>query len=56
MLTAEEVAVALGISRALVWKLHSIGKLPSPVRFGRAVRWHRATLDRWIAAGAPPRE
>ncbi len=56
MLSADELAAALGISRAMVWKLHSSGRLPSPVRFGRVVRWHRETLNRWLAEGAPPRE
>lgn len=55
-LTADEVAGVLGISRALVWKLHASGRLPRPVRFGRAVRWERRSLETWLAAGAPPRE
>ncbi len=55
-LTADEVAGVLGISRALVWKLHSSGRLPRPVRFGRAVRWDRRSLEAWLAAGAPPRD
>lgn len=56
MLSASEVAELLGICRAHVWKLHSCGKLPSPLRFGRVVRWHRETLCRWLAAGAPSRD
>lgn len=55
-LSAEEVADVLGISRAHVWKLHSIGKLPRPIRLGRVVRWDRKTLEAWLAAGAPPRD
>lgn len=55
-LSAEEVADALGISRAHVWKLHSIGKLPRPVRLGRVVRWDRKILEAWLAAGAPSRD
>jgi len=54
--TADEVAELLGVSRAHVWRLHSSGRLPSPVRFGRAVRWDRQMLALWLAAGAPPRE
>jgi len=55
-LSAEEVAEALGISRAHVFRLASSGRLPSSFRLGRAVRWDRATLEAWLAAGAPPRE
>lgn len=53
-LSAEEVAELLGISRAHVWKLLSSGRLPEPVRLGRAVRWSRTTLEAWMEAGAPP--
>jgi len=55
-LSAEEVAEALGISRAHVFRLASSGRLPSSFRLGRAVRWDKATLEAWLAAGAPPRE
>lgn len=29
------------------------GVIPRPVRIGSSVRWVRATIDQWIAAGAP---
>lgn len=53
-LTATELATRLGISRAHVWKLLSLGRLPAPVRLGRAVRWDKRVVDAWLAAGAPP--
>ena len=52
-LTATELATRLGISRAHVWKLLSLGRLPAPVRLGRAVRWDKRVIDAWLAAGAP---
>jgi len=55
-LSADEVAEALGISRAHVWKLTSTGRLPKPVHLGRAVRWPRKDLEAWLAAGAPSRD
>ncbi len=55
-LTAEQVGVALGVSRATVWRMHASGRLPAPVRFGRAVRWEQYTIEEWLAAGAPSRE
>jgi excisionase family DNA binding protein len=55
-ISADEMAELLGISRAHVWRLHSQGRIPRPVRLGRAVRWDRVTIERWLAAGAPPRE
>lgn len=55
-LSAEEVADVLGISRSHVFRLASSGRLPRSLRLGRAVRWDLATLEAWLAAGAPPRE
>lgn len=55
-LTAGEVAELFGISRAHVWKLHSSGRMPTPIRLGRAVRWDRKSLEAWLAAGAPTRD
>ncbi|MBI3834114.1 MAG: helix-turn-helix domain-containing protein [Planctomycetes bacterium] len=55
-LSADEVAAMLGISRAHVWKLASTGRLPRPIRLGRAVRWDRKNLEAWLAAGAPSRD
>ena len=56
VLTPEELAVSLGISRAHLFRLHSRGLLPRPVRFGRSLRWDRGTVTEWLAAGAPPRD
>lgn len=56
VLTAEELADLLGISRAHLFRLHSRGLVPRPLRLGRSLRWDRATIVRWLAAGAPPRE
>ncbi|MFN0135695.1 MAG: helix-turn-helix transcriptional regulator [Phycisphaerae bacterium] len=53
-LSATALANRLGISRAHVWKLLSLGRLPAPVRLGRAVRWDKRIVDAWLAAGAPP--
>ena len=55
LITAEEAAWLLGISRAHFYKLLSSGRLPAPVNLGRSVRWARAELEAWIATGAPPR-
>ncbi len=54
-LPAAEVAKLLGISQRHLWALNSSGRLPRPVRFGRAVRWPVEELRAWLAAGAPER-
>ncbi len=56
-LTPKDTAALLGISRAQLWKLHSAGKLPLPVRLGaKAPRWVADELRDWLAAGAPDRQ
>ena len=55
-LTANDVARLLGISRAHVFRLQNSGRLPKPIRLGRAVRWPRANLEAWLEAGAPTRD
>ena len=56
LLTIKQVARLLGVCRATACRLNSDGRLPRPIRFGRAVRWDFSVLKDWIAAGAPPRE
>lgn len=50
-----ELADFLGVSRATVWRLHSAGKIPMPIRLNRAVRWDRWTIEEWLSVGAPSR-
>lgn len=55
-LSAQAVAKLLGVSTRHIWALHSSGRLPKPFKLGRATRWDRRELERWMAAGAPPRD
>jgi len=43
-LRVREVAAMLGLSRSKTAEMVTTGQLPGTVRFGRAVRVHRATL------------
>jgi len=51
LLTAKQTAVLLGVSIRHLYKLHSGGRLPRPLRLGRAVRWRRDEIIAWIEAG-----
>jgi excisionase family DNA binding protein len=55
VLSAGDLARELGISTRTIRRLDLEGKLPAPVRIGRAVRWPRQIIVEWIAAGAPSR-
>lgn len=53
---AAAVAKLLNISERHLWALHSTGRIPRPIRLGRAVRWSVVELHEWLAAGAPSRD
>jgi len=55
LLTASDVAGLLAVSLRTVRRLDMTGRLPAPLLIGRAVRWRRAEITSWLAAGAPPR-
>jgi len=53
MMTADELAETLCISKRQVWRLKAKGDLPKPVNIGTSVRWRRSDVLEWIAAGCP---
>jgi predicted DNA-binding transcriptional regulator AlpA len=52
---AADVGKLLSVSERHVWGMNSRGRLPRPIRLGRAVRWRVAELQAWLAAGCPER-
>ncbi len=56
LVSPEQLAKLLGVSRAHIFRMSSSGRLPRCIRFGRTVRWSVATINAWLAAGAPPRD
>ena len=58
LLSAADLAREMGVSVRTIRRLDIEGRLPAPVRIGRAVRWIRngpTGIVAWIAAGAPSR-
>src|SRR5690606_16763111 len=53
LITADELANLLGLSTRTVWRMHSAGRLPAPIKLGRAVRWRHKEIHAWIEAGCP---
>jgi excisionase family DNA binding protein len=49
----DAVAAMLNCSPRTVWRLADGGRMPTPVRIGRLVRWSRKALAAWIDAGCP---
>jgi len=56
LLSAEAVGKMLSLSRRQIFRLNSSGKIPAPIRIGRAVRWAESTIAQWLKAGAPDRK
>ncbi|MBM4087241.1 MAG: helix-turn-helix domain-containing protein, partial [Planctomycetes bacterium] len=55
LVSAKELAAMLGCSEAHLWRLHSSGRLPAPVKLGRLTRWPLVEIEDWIAHKCPPR-
>jgi len=56
LLDAEALARELNLSLRTIRRLDLTGAIPRSVRVGRAVRWRRAEVVAWCAAGCPPRD
>jgi excisionase family DNA binding protein len=56
LLTDRDVAARLNVSRSFVHKLNASGRLPQPVKLGRARRWRLEDLKLWEALGCPSRD
>ena len=53
VLTRQDLSLKLKMSLRKIDSLVSSGKLPQPMRFGRAVRWLASEIDAFLKAGSP---
>jgi excisionase family DNA binding protein len=53
LIDVKAVAALLDCSERHVWRLADRGAMPAAVRLGALVRWDRAAILAWIAAGCP---
>ena len=49
----DDVATLRKASSRHVRRLADAGAMPRPLHIGRLVRWRRADVDQWLAAGCP---
>jgi excisionase family DNA binding protein len=56
LVTADELARMLSVSRRHIERLSCSGRLPPVIKLGRLTRWHRATVMQWLASGCPPED
>ena len=45
----------LKVGRSTLWRFHSAGKIPPPVRIGGSTRWRAKEIEEWVDAGCPAR-
>lgn len=50
------VSEMLGVCQRHIERLDASGRLPSPIKIGRAKRWLLSDINAWIAAGCPDRD
>lgn len=55
LIDAAMLAEKLDVHEVTIRKWQRNGKIPAPVRIGRAVKWRLAVIDAWIQAACPPR-
>lgn len=53
LVTPDQLAGLLQVSKRSLWRLRSSGKLPRPVKLGGSVRWRAEEVRLWIEAGCP---
>jgi len=53
LLSVRQVSELLALSPRTVWRLASAGHLPQPTRIGRAARWRRRDVERFLGSLKP---
>jgi prophage regulatory protein len=53
LLNVRAVAEMICCAPRTIYRLADAGQLPQPVRVGGLVRWRRADVNDWLAAGCP---
>lgn len=48
LMTAEELAEFLRVTRKAVYEMVHKGEVPGVIRLGRRLRFRRESIDRWI--------
>ena len=56
LIDSKQVAKLLKVCEKTVWTMYTTGKMPPPIRIGRAVRWSYEELKAWVAARCPTQE
>lgn len=55
LISAEELAKILGLSKRQVFRLDGQHNIPKPLRIGGSLRWNLLEIHQWIEGGCPKR-
>ena len=53
LLSVQQLASMLSVSKRTVWRMLSAGELIEPIRVRGNTRWRHAEVQEWIDAGCP---
>lgn len=53
LIDVNEFAGKLAVSAKHIRRMADEGRVPSPIRLGKRVRWNRKDVDAWIDDGCP---
>jgi predicted DNA-binding transcriptional regulator AlpA len=53
LISADDLAHLLGVSKRQIWRLRSRGDLIEPIKIGSTTRWPLDAVREWIAVGCP---
>jgi len=53
LLDVASVAALLAVSARSVRRMADSGAMPRPLKLGSLIRWRKADVDAWLAAGCP---
>lgn len=56
LIDMKAAAKLLDLSERTIWGMANSGRMPTPVKIGRSVRWSIEELRAWVNAGCPPKE
>ena len=55
LLTIDDLAKRLSVSKGTIRNHLNEGRIPSPIRLGTTLRWRPQDIETWIEAGMPER-
>jgi predicted DNA-binding transcriptional regulator AlpA len=54
LVTVEQLATLLHVSKRSLWRFQAAGLIPAPVRIRKTIRWRLSDIEDWIVDGCPP--